>query len=138
MGTCQRITWIGTFAPGKATGFALDALENCGWKGNDPTADLTGIDSQDVELVVDAEAGQDGVMRPRVRWVNRRGSGRIKFKQPIGPGELGAFRDEIRGAVAARRATGGQRGVARPPTRGAPLPAEYGASTEDEDGSIPF
>ena len=134
----QRITWIGTFAVGKATDFTLQALENCGWQGSDPTADLTGIDSQDVELVVDTEAGQDGVMRARVRWVNRPGSGRIKFKQPVGPSELGAFSQEIRGAVAARRAGNRSAAPARPrgpAPRGQYPDEDYGGAGEDD---LPF
>jgi len=128
----QRMTWVGTFAAGKATEFALQALENCGWTGNDPTQDLTGVDSEEVELAVAHEEDQEGVTRARISWVNKPGSGRIKFKQPLQLGELAAFSADLRGAVAARRQGGGVQQSAR---RQAP----EGSNPNDYDpNEIPF
>ena len=132
----QQLSWVGTFASGPATDICLQALENCGWKGTDPIEDLSGIDSEEVELVVVEEEDLEGNLRTRVRWVNRPGAGRIKFKHPVGPAELAAFKGEIRAAVAAKRAGG-------PPARSQGhaqqnrLPNDdFGPMPKDDD--IPF
>jgi hypothetical protein len=146
----QEITWIGTFAPGKATDIAIQAIENCGWDGTDPTESLDGIDKNDVNLVIGLEADQDGKMYPRVQWVNKPGNGRIKFQQPVSAKELKAFSPDIRGAVAMRRQQQGKPVASRPSAQqrerpqqqqqrrtggGDPGPDDFGPTEYDE---IPF
>ena len=65
----KRITWSGYFTENTAKR-TLDALEHCGWDGND-VANLSGFGSKNVELVLEEEEGQDGKMYPRVAWVNK-------------------------------------------------------------------
>ena len=73
--------------------------------------------------------------------MNRPASGRIKFKQPLDRGGLAAFSQEIRGAVAARKATKGAPQAAAPsgprvPPAGGQYPdADYGMAGDDD---IPF
>lgn len=141
----QEITWVGTFAPGKATDIAIQALENCGWDGVDPTESLEGIDRNDVMLVIDLETSEDGnTTFPKVKWVNRPGNGRIKFQQPVAAAELKAFSKDIRGAIAMRRQKQGKPRPTQPQMTRAqgskpvgPDPAEDFGPTEYGD-EIPF
>lgn len=115
----QTISWVGTFADGKATDIAIKALEACGWTGEDPTESLDGITDNEVVLVVENETGDDGKVYSKVSWVNRPGAGRVKFKQPISGQDLRVFGADIKRAVAANRAMGGggqprQQSVQRP------------------------
>lgn len=50
--------------------------EAFGWDGTDPFwFQDTDLSQMDIEIVVEMETGQDGVERPRVRWINRPGGG---------------------------------------------------------------
>lgn len=100
----QTISWVGTFADGKATDIAIKALEACGWQGDDPTESLEGITNNEVVLVIENETGEDGRSYAKVLWVNRPGAGRVKFKQPISGQDLRVFGADIKRAVAANRA----------------------------------
>lgn len=132
-----EMTWIGTFAPGAATNIALQALENCGWQGIDPTEDLSGIESEEVELVVKSELDLEGNPRLRIAWVNRPGYGRIQFTQPAGPAELAAFKGDIRAAVAARRSGARPtRSQERTQRQSRPPNDDFGPMPADDD--IPF
>lgn len=106
--TLGTMDWIGTFAPGKTTDITLRALDACGWTGADPS-DLTGITDNEVELVVQREADQNGVERTRIRWVNRPGAGRIEFKTKLGAQETKALGAQLKGQIAAMRAARGGR-----------------------------
>lgn len=118
------ITWFGTFKPGKSTELALDALEACGWRGDDPTASLGGVESDEVELVV--ELDENG--RLRVQWVNRPGGG-VRLQKPVAGAALRQLGAHLRGAVVERRRAQGAPHPARPapqrppPARQAPPPA---------------
>ena len=100
----QTISWVGTFAEGKSTDISIKALEACGWQGDDPTESLEGISTNEVILVVEHEAGEDGRVYAKVAWVNRPGAGRVKFKQPINGQDLRVFGADIKRAVMANRA----------------------------------
>lgn len=100
----QRITWYGYFTE-KTTERTFESLEHCGWEGDD-LSDLTGIDRNEVTLVVEHETGEDGVRRARVRWVNS--SGGIAMKDRMEPGDAKAFASRMRGALVARRQQKGQ------------------------------
>lgn len=140
----QTIVWVGTFAPGKSTDITIQALENCGWTGDDPTKNIDGIDGNEVILVIENDTNDKGDIYPRVKWINRPGAGRIKFKRPAEGAELRAFGAEIRAATLARRAA---QWTARPEQRQALPPAkkktntyddaDYGASPSTDD-DFPF
>jgi hypothetical protein len=69
-------TMTGTFYFSEKTAKrTLDSLEHCGWDGDMGTlAELKGFGSKDVELVIGEEQGNDGVMYPRISWVNKLGA----------------------------------------------------------------
>jgi hypothetical protein len=113
----RTISWVGTFGDGKSTEITIKALESCGWKGIDPTEDLTGITDNEVELVVENETGNDGKIYSKVRWVNRPGSGRVKFHRPAEGQTLRAFGTEISQQVRAMRAESGGPAAAQRPNQ---------------------
>lgn len=85
----QYVSWVPTFAEGKATEIAINGLRACGWKGMDPTRDLSGLTDNDVDLVIEMQQSQAGNIFPTVKFVNRQGSGAlIRFKQPVEGTEL--------------------------------------------------
>jgi len=135
----QRITWYGYFTE-KTTERTFESLEHCGWQGDD-LSDLTGIDRNEVVLVIEHETGDDGVERARVRWVNAAAG--IAMKDRMEPGDAKAFAQRMRGQLVARRAAKGQAPAAtrqaqpranaqprrEPPLRNSPAP---------ESDDIPF
>lgn len=116
----QTIVWMGTFAPGKASEIALQAMENCGWRGDD-LLDLTGIDSEEVELVIGEKPSDDGLrMFDYVEFVNRPGAGKFTFSQPVEGAVLAQHAGMIRANIRAIRAGQGRTPAGRPaskPTR---------------------
>lgn len=110
--TGNQMTWIGTFAPGKATDMALEALMAAGWDGEDLNALEKSIGSTDCELVVDWDAKQDGTRYLRVKFVNRSGGG-FSFKKELDAGGRRALADRIKGtALAMKQRRGGAAGPA--------------------------
>lgn len=146
----ETISYVGNFAEGRGTEMTIEALQNCGWRGTDPTADLTGIDANEVELVIITETATDEQGHTKeykkVKFVNRPGSGRITFKKPATGDTLRAFGAEIAQTVNAMRADNGQRRPAQPrqapQPRSNPLPrnqyndTDYGQPPSDDD--FPF
>jgi hypothetical protein len=98
----QRITWYGFFGddPGRGTKtpteITVEALRNCGWSGND-LADLSGIDANEVILVVEQERFK-GELHARVKFVNRPS---MPLKSRLSPAQVQAFAAKMRGSVAA-------------------------------------
>lgn len=100
-GECKGryITWYGYFTE-KTTDRTLESLRACGWEGDDLFA-LDGITKNEVELVIEEEEGQDGEIRPKVRWVNAAGGLALKSRMP--EGDARAFAARMKGAVVAHR-----------------------------------
>jgi hypothetical protein len=96
-----RITWFGHFTE-KATERTLESLRHLGWQGDDIT-DLSGIERNVVEIVVEHEVGNDGVPRARVRWINRGGGGGIAMKERMDQGAAAALAKRIKGKAVASR-----------------------------------
>lgn len=90
------ITWFG-FLSEKALESTVRGLRNCGWEG-DELADLTGLDKNEVELVVEMEE-YNGQTRPKVRWVNRAGGAAVK--NAMGEDEAKAFSANLRARIRA-------------------------------------
>jgi hypothetical protein len=108
----QTITWIGTFAPGKASEIALEAMENCGWRGED-VMNLDGIDANEVELVIVEEYNQDQSKKyEKVAFVNRAGASRFSFQKPVEGSELAAHSRQLNQSIRAIRASQGRRVIA--------------------------
>jgi hypothetical protein len=100
----ESISWYGYFSD-RTWERTVESLRVCGWTGDDLTdfdgGALAGLDTHDVEIVVEEEPDLDGVPRARVRWVNMlRGSG-IAVKQPLAGTELKSFAAQMRGKILA-------------------------------------
>jgi hypothetical protein len=100
--TGEMISWYGYFSE-RTWERTVEALRICGWTGDDLTdfegGNLAGIDTHEVEIVVEDEPDMDGVPRSRVRWVNMlRGSG-IAVKQPLEGPQLKTFAQQMRGKI---------------------------------------
>ena len=68
-----QVTWYGYFTE-KTRERTLRSLRYCGWDGAS-LADLSSVGTAEVEIVIEHEPDQNGVLRERVRWVNRVGGG---------------------------------------------------------------
>jgi hypothetical protein len=118
----KYITWYGYFTEA-TTERTLEALRIAGWKGDD-FCDLSTIgddEAEDVQLVIEDEADQQGEMRSRAKFVNRLGSG-VAMKDTMSETDVRAFAARMRGAVIAHNqksgtrapSSSGQRPAARP------------------------
>jgi hypothetical protein len=109
----QRITWYGGFSTeikGQAKKSpcerTFETLRTCGWEGDDLT-DLAGIDSNDVEVVLEINE-YEGKESNRIKWVNSLGSGGPALKNVMPPDAKKAFAAKMRGqAIASRQKMGG-------------------------------
>ena len=92
----QTRTWYGYFTDGTRDR-TIEALRFCGWRGSDLT-DLTGIDTNDVSLVLETEEWE-GKRIQKIQWVNRLGG--IALVERMGENEARAFAASMKGAVLA-------------------------------------
>lgn len=88
----QAVNWTGYFTD-KTFDRTIQSLRYCGWRGED-IDDLTGIDANEVEIVVDHNT-YDGKTFARVAWVNQIGG---KARMPAS--EARAFAESIKGRIA--------------------------------------
>ena len=101
-GIVEQIDWAGWFTETTAQR-TIESLQHCGCTfPNGDITDLTGLGSQEVELVVENEQITDahGVVkydefgqprtRPRVQWVNRKGSAAVVEFDSAGKNQLRA------------------------------------------------
>jgi len=111
----QHITWYGYFGE-KSIEHTMKALRTCGWS-TDSIDDLTGVDEQEVSLVLVEENDLQGYPRIKVRWINAPGGvGGVALKARMAPDEARSFADQMRGYAQASRATA-------PPAAAPPRPA---------------
>lgn len=68
----QAVDWAGFFTD-KTFDRTIQSLRYCGWRGDD-ISDLTGIDANEVQIVVQHDEYNEKVY-PRVAWVNQIGGG---------------------------------------------------------------
>ena len=112
LGDGQSITWIGHFTD-KTTARTIESLMHMGWQGEDPT-DLADLDvnailvalPEAVELVCEPEE-YNGNWTLKVQWVNKPGSGRFAFNEPLQGNALKAFGAQLKSTVRSVRASGG-------------------------------
>jgi hypothetical protein len=114
-----RLTWFGFFTE-KAIDRTFESLRHLGWQGDDIT-DLSGIDANIVEIIVEHEPDQNsGEMRPKVRWINRSGGGGIAMKDRMDPNAAASLAKAIASRVhASAPETAQHRTVHAPPKRAA-------------------
>lgn len=90
----QSLTWWGYFTDA-AMEITFKALRNCGWTGTD-LQDLTGLDANEVILVVENETYQ-GKTRPKVKWVNSLGG--LGLAEPLSVDAAKSFAARMKGAL---------------------------------------
>jgi hypothetical protein len=140
------ITWYGGFS-NEINGNAkkspcertFETLRTCGWEGDD-LSDLGGIESNEVELVIDIEDDQNGVPRNRVKWVNAPGGGGPAMKNVMPVDQKKAFAAKMKGAaLASKQKMGAQKPVQPRPQSQRQAPKSTGSSSQyDESDDIPF
>ena len=106
-----RLAYYGTFGE-KALEITVKALRACGWTGLD-LSDFTGIDTNEVNLVVEHEE-YNGTITAKVKWVNDGAGGLLK--NVMGDSEKKSFAQRMRGQLATL-------GTVAPKAPAAPRPA---------------
>jgi len=136
--TAERITWYGYFTDGTFER-TIESLRYLGWSGTDLLAFRSGLPSEcvnEVEIVVEDEADQDGKLRRKVRWIN--GSGGVAIKETLDDGQARVFAAKMRAKVAALQA---KTGVAAPRSSTPKLPSQVATNASGEvlaEDEIPF
>lgn len=98
-----ELTWYGYFTDA-AFDKTLDALRTMGWSGDD-LSDLTGLDTNEVSLVV-ADEVYDGKTSARILWVNKLSSGPA-VRSVLEGGAAKSFAAAMKDRVRAHRAATG-------------------------------
>lgn len=144
----QHITWYGYFTE-KTVERTVESLRLLGW-ATDDLADLTGIEANEVYIVIAHEEDQEGKPHARVRWIN--GSGGLALKKRMDAGDAKAFAERMKGHVLShkQRMTGAQSSAGPTPAKPAARPATKGAANNaqrsqprdftpaPQDDEIPF
>lgn len=129
----KHITYYGYFTD-KTTERTIDSLRLCGWDGDD-LSDLTGIDANEVYLVIEHDENDKGEARATVRWINGQGGG-LAVKERMDEGTAKAFAERMKGHVlAAKQRTRGAPASTRQP---APPKAANGGKDFAPTDDIPF
>jgi hypothetical protein len=128
--TGEHITWYGYFTEDTFER-TIASLRHMGWGGAD-LSDLSGIDTQDVRLVVAHEPDLNGELRARVKWVNALSG--IAVKERMDVAATKTFAARMKGRILALAA----KQPAQRPSPGAT--AATAATTESANTSddIPF
>jgi hypothetical protein len=97
----QEIVWRGMFTE-KTTDRTIDALILCGWDTNDYVS-FSGITKNEVEIVIEHEAGRDdpSKMFARVKWVNNPNRG--PKQEAMSAPEIQSFAARLKGKVLAAK-----------------------------------
>lgn len=151
----SRMTWIGTFAEGRATEIALDAIMATGWTGEDLLA-LEGVGDAECSIKVSHKQNeQTGTTYANIDFVNRLG-GSFAFKEKLDEVAVGDLASRLGGAIMAARERaagkgganpssggrgnggGGGYGGGRAPARGAAPVAWDGTGSDPNGDGIPF
>lgn len=92
----QTLTWYGYLHTEKIFPHTIKALKALGWKGAD-ISDLSSIADAEASLVVENEE-YNGVVSPRIKWVNRPGGVAL---QPADAVEAKKFAASIKARIVA-------------------------------------
>ena len=98
----QHITWYGYFTE-KTVERTMESLRYCGWE-NDDVSNLSGISSNEVELVIEHEDDKEGKPRARVKWINKTGSSKAQLKTEMNDAQKKSFASKMKGYALASRA----------------------------------
>lgn len=122
----QSSTWHGYLSE-KAFDRTIESLRICGWTGDD-LADLAGLDTNEVNLVVKNEE-YNGKTYPKIQFVNRPGG--LAVKEPMAPDKAKSFAASMRSRIRAIDAANGRKAKPANGTR----PSDGDAINPDD---IPF
>jgi hypothetical protein len=136
-GSPERITWYGYFTDGTFER-TIESLRYLGWRGTDLIEFHHGLPAgveNEVDIVVEDEADQNGEPKRKVKWINSGGG--VAVKSVLDDAQARAFAARMKARVAALQAAGGG---AKPPTR-QPAPATVGTNASGvpiAEDDIPF
>lgn len=65
----KRVGWYGFFNSEENAKRAMRSMRTCGWDGQGPVTEADGLDTNDVEIVVEEDSYQ-GETKSKVAWVN--------------------------------------------------------------------
>lgn len=105
-----RARFTGYFGP-NSSARTIEALQICGWEGDDLSefadGELHGLDKHVVDGVIELEEWKDDKdvvhTTPRVKWINKPG-GRVNVDNAMAPEKAQAFGAKMKGLVQATRA----------------------------------
>lgn len=96
----KTITWYGywTEATWERT---IEALRTMGWTGSDidDLSELSDPSMPEVYLVIDQEPNEKGVLREKVKWVNKSAGG-LAMKTALEPTKARAFAERVKAQIA--------------------------------------
>lgn len=127
----QRITWYGYFTEATFER-TIESLRHLGWRGTDLAEFHRGLPAgvdNEVDIVVEEEADNNGEPRAKVRWINSAGSG-VAVKTVLDDQQVRAFSARMKARVAGLQAAGGTT-----PAR-TPAPAAVGAAARGPERTI--
>lgn len=126
----ESITWYGFFTEATAER-TIKALRLLGWQGDDLT-DLTGIDVNEVSIVIEHEEDNKGKVHARVKWIN--GPGSLAMKETLDPKDARSLSARMKGmAIASRQGAKPANGTAPQQRRNAePKPEANPFNPADE------
>lgn len=128
------LTWYGYFTDA-ALPFTIKTLRTLGWQGSD-LADLSGIDANEVELVVENEE-YEGKNRTRVKFINAIGG--LSMKEPLPADRAKAFAAAMKGKILGVEQANGQRPqAAKSKPSSAPAPRANPEPKPAADFDVPF
>jgi hypothetical protein len=99
-----KLSWYGYFTDASFP-ITIKALRALGWAGDD-LSDLSGIDTNEVELVVENEE-YEGKVRPKVQFINALGG--LGMKEPMPEDRKKSFAAAMRDRIKAAELANGQR-----------------------------
>ena len=104
----KRVRWTGYFTE-KTQERTIDALQTCGWAGDDLSefsdGHLHGLDANEVEIVTELEEYEKNGEKkttPRVKWINKSG-GWVNVENAMAPDAAASFGEKMKGLVVKAR-----------------------------------
>ena len=108
-GVGGSIWWNGYFHE-NSIDRTLDALQCCGWTGDDisdfsewESANSSGLGETEVSIVVENEVGQDGISRPKLKWINPIDGIRVSTKQELSSSEIAILSNKVKNKLALKK-----------------------------------
>lgn len=131
-----EVRWTSYFSE-KAAPRTIEALQICGWEGDDvgefADGEPHGLDRNEVEIVVELEEYEDEngdkKTSPRVQWVNRLG-GYLNVQNAMSKDDAASFGEKMRGLVLKMKTK-----KASPPSEATDFP--HGANVPEAPKSEP-